>query len=109
MQQLCAFVVAVGVGVLTSACGGSDSAAYSPSPVPVRAGITVTGLTIFGPQVVPTGSDVTYSATATLSNGVITANVRPTIWSSENADVATIRSAPDGIGELNAKRQGIAT
>jgi Big-like domain-containing protein len=110
MQQGYALVLAVGVGVLVSACGGSDSpAASSPSPVPAPAGLTVTGLTIFGPQVVPTGSDVTYSATATLSNGVISANVRPTTWSSENGDVATIRSAPDGIGELNARRQGTVT
>jgi hypothetical protein len=109
MQQLYA-LVAVGVWVLVSACGGSDSpAASSPSPVLAPAGLTVTGLTIFGPQVVPTGSDVTYSATATLSNGAISANVRPTTWSSENGDVATIRSAPDGIGELNARRQGMVT
>ena len=110
MQKLYAFVLAVGVGALVSSCGESDSpAATSPSPVSARAGLTVTGLTIFGPQIVPTGSDVTYSATATLSNGAITANVRPTMWSSDNAEVATIRSAPDGIGELNAKRQGMAT
>ena len=110
MQQGYALVLAVGVGVLVSACGGSDSpAASSPSPVTAPAGLTVTGLTIFGPQVVPTGSDVTYSATATMSNGAITANVRPTIWSSDNAEVATIRSAPDGIGELNARQQGTVT
>jgi hypothetical protein len=35
--------------------------------------------------------------------------VRPTTWSSDNSDVATIRSAPDGIGELSAKRQGTVT
>lgn len=110
MQQLYAFVLAVGVGALVSSCGGSDNpATSSPSPVPARGGLTVTGLTIFGPQVVPTGSDVTYSATATLSNGVITANVRPTVWTTDNADVATIRTAPDGIGELNARRQGTVT
>jgi hypothetical protein len=110
MQQMFALVLAVGVGVLVSACGGSDSpAASSPSPVTAPAGLTVTGLAIFGSQVVPTGSDVTYSATATLSNGAINANVRPTIWSSDNADVATIRSAPDGIGELSARRQGTVT
>lgn len=110
MQQLHALVVAVGVGVLISACGGSDGpVASSPSPVTARAGLAVTGLTIFGPQIVPTGSDVTYSATATLANGVISANVRPTTWSSDNAEVATIRSAPDGIGELSARRQGTVT
>jgi hypothetical protein len=112
MQRLCAFVL-VGVGTLVSACGGSDRppASPSPSPSPVTvpaAGPMVTALTIVGPRVVPTGSDVTYSATATLTNGGSAANVRPTTWSSDNAEVATIRSAPDGIGELNAKRQGTA-
>jgi hypothetical protein len=109
MQRLYAFVLAVGLGALVSACGGSDSPpASSPSPVPPPAGLVVT-LTIVGPRVVPTGSDVTYSATAMFSNGGSTAKARPTTWSSDNADVATIRSALDGIGELDARRQGTAT
>src|SRR5262245_27512852 len=114
MQQLYVLVLAVGVGACVPACGGSDGPpASSPSPVSsgptVSGGLTVTSLAIVGPRVVPTGSDVTYSATAMLSNGGFTANVRPTIWSSDNADVATIKSAQDGIGELNAKRQGTVT
>jgi hypothetical protein len=44
-----------------------------------------------------------------MANGAIITNARPTLWSSANADVATIRSAPDGIGELNARRQGTVT
>jgi hypothetical protein len=80
MQQLYALVLAVGLGALVSACGGSDSPPVSSpsSPSPVPAVPTVTSLTIVGPRVVPTGSDVTYSATAMLSSGGTAAYVRPT-------------------------------
>jgi hypothetical protein len=87
-----------------SACGGPGS---TVSPTPVQ--VTVTALAIFGPQVVPTGSNVTYGTTATLSSGTAIMNGRSTIWNSDNADVATINSAADGIGELTARREGDAT
>jgi len=69
----------------------------------------VTNLAIIGPQVVLTGSSVTYSAIATLSNGATNRNARPTTWNADNADVAIIRSAPDGIGELTGLGPGTAT
>jgi hypothetical protein len=59
--------------------------------------------------VVPTGSNVTYSATAKMSSGSVLTRVRPVTWISDNADVAAMNSAPDGIGELSGRREGTVT
>jgi len=97
----------VGLAVFISACGGSDRSPASPTPSqPV---VTTANVAIVGPQVVLTGSSVTYSATATLSTGARISNARPTTWSIDNTDVAMINGASDGIGELTGRGQGTAT
>jgi hypothetical protein len=93
--------IAIGSGLYVLACGNA-----SVSPTPVAGASQVRSVEIVGPRVVPTGSDVTYSATAAMLNGVRVTNARPTAWTSDNPDVARILSAGDGIGELSAKREG---
>ena len=55
---------------------------------------------------VPTGSNVTYSATAKMASGSVLTRVRPVTWTTDNVDLAAINSAPDGIGELTGRREG---
>jgi hypothetical protein len=100
-------VVTAGLLIFTSACGGGSAPPSSPTAVPA-APPQVSSIDIVGPLVVPAGSDVTYSATVKLSNGGTFTNARTT-WTVDNRDVADIRSAPDGIGELRAKRPGTVT
>ena len=99
-------LLSVGLAVLLSACG--ESRRSPTSPAPLQPTFRVTNVAIVGPPVVLTGSSVTYSVTATLSSGGTVANAKPTTWSSDNADVATIDSASDGIGELTARGPGTA-
>jgi hypothetical protein len=58
---------------------------------------------------VPTGSNVNYSATAKMSSGSVFTRIRQVAWSSDNVDVAAMISAPDGIGELTGRREGTVT
>jgi hypothetical protein len=92
---------------LAVACG-HDSALPS-GPVAPTASSTITAIAVDGPRLAPTGSNVTYAASAMLSSGSKTPNVRPTAWTTDNTDVAVINSAPDGIGELTARREGMVT
>jgi hypothetical protein len=66
-------------------------------------------VSIVGPRIVPTGSDVTYTATATMASGAMFTNARPTAWSVDNSDIASVNSANDGVGELQGKREGTFT
>ena len=90
MRQLCV----VACLVLASACGGGGGSGNSPaSPTSL-----IAALTIVGPHVVPAGSSASYSATATSSTGAQITNPRPTTWSTDNTNVATIVSAvPAGL------------
>jgi hypothetical protein len=98
-----------GIALLVSGCGEHETPG-SPTPrPPPQVSPSVTSLAIVGPLVVPSNSNVTYSANATMSNGVVTGNVRPTTWSVDNASVATINSAADGVGELAARQEGKVT
>jgi hypothetical protein len=99
--------LALGLLLSASACGGDAASPASPTPVPTTA--SVSRLEIVGPFVVPAGSNVTYSATATMSNGSVLTRVRPVVWTSDNVDVAAINSAGDGIGELTGRREGMVT
>jgi len=111
MQRVSIVVIAVCIGLYISACGGSDGPVPSPSTVPAPSEVPASpqvSVEIVGPRVVPTGSDVLYSATAKLTNGVVT-NARPTTWTVDNVDVASIKSAPDGSGGFSAKQAGMVT
>jgi hypothetical protein len=95
-----------------SACGGHGSSPVpptSPSSRPIPAAVPVTNVAISGPQVVLSGSSVTYSVTATFADGTMIHNAAPTTWRTDNGDVATISSAPDGIGELTGLGPGTTT
>jgi hypothetical protein len=111
MQRRSVLGLAVGLGLYLSACGGSDttSPSPSPSPTPVPVAASVSTVSIVGPRVVPTGSDVTYTATATMTTGAVLTSVRPTAWSLDNGDIASVNSANDGVGELKGKREGTVT
>src|SRR5262245_23307250 len=113
MQRISILVIAVCLGLYISACGGNGGPATSPSTVPapsqVPASPQVGSVDVVGPRVVPVGSDVTYSATAKLTNGVVTTNARPTTWTVDNVDVASIKNAAGGFGEFTAKQAGMVT
>ena len=92
--------------VFVSACGGSSSSPVSPgSPPPSQLRATVTDLSINGSEVVPIGFTLTYTATATLSNGATITPAWPTSWSTDSGDVATI----DNSGRLTARGPGAVT
>jgi hypothetical protein len=90
-------LVTIGLTLPTCACNGDHP---SVAPTPLQPAPTITSITISGPHVVLTGSHATYSA---VGGG------RGTTWSTDNPAVATILSAPDGIGELKALAPGAVT
>lgn len=103
------FAVIAIAGLLT-ACGRDERIPTAPSTIsPGPPAPSVTGITIEGPHIVPTGSNVNYIATALLSNGGPLRNVRPVVWITDNPDVAIINSAPDGYGELTTRKAGVVT
>lgn len=97
----------VACAAFLAACGGGTP--FPAAPTTQAATTAITAVVIEGPQVVPTDSNVTYIATAVLGTGNKVRNVRPTVWSTSDADIATINSAGDGYGELTARRPGMVT
>lgn len=94
-----------GLLIILPACGGTPVSPSSPvRRTPETATAPATALVITGPEVVHTGSNVIYKATATLSNGVTIYNATGT-WDTDNPGVATI----DSNGALTAQRPGAAT
>ena len=92
--------------VIACACGNDNT---STSPTRTSSTSTITGIEVSGPLVVLTGTSVTYSSVTSFASGVSVQNQRGTVWSNDDASVATIRSAFDGIGELTAHRPGTVT
>jgi len=92
--------------VIASACGNDNT---PTSPTRTSSTSTITGIEVFGPRVVLTGTSVTYSSVTSFASGVSVQNQRVTVWSSDDASVVTIRSASDGIGELTAHQPGRVT
>ena len=113
LQRISVLVIALCMGWFISACNGGSSPAPSPTTVPAPMTVPslpqVSSVDIVGPRAVPAGSDVTYRATAKLANGGLLTNARPTTWTVDDPEAVSIRSAPDGIGELSAKRAGTVT
>jgi hypothetical protein len=96
--------IAVVLVVATPACRHEEATFASPTGTST---VTVTAVSIDGPRVVPTGSNVNYIASVGLSNGNTVRFARPIGWTIDNAEVATITSASDGFGELTALRPGV--
>jgi hypothetical protein len=83
-------VVAVAAG-----CGGKNPAAPSQAAAP-----TITGLAVIGADAVLTSLSVSYTVTATLTDGT-TRTVTPA-WTSSNPGVASV----DGVGRLEGRVHG---
>ena len=90
---------------MAARCGANPATFPTATP----AGPAVTSVYIYGPRVVLVGTSVTYSSVMSFGSGASATNLRSTVWSSDDASVATMRSAADGIGELTAYRSGKVT
>ena len=89
-----------------SACGGSPSAPVAPTPpstISTASSLTVTGLRIFGPEVMATGFVEVFVARVVYSNGS-TGAATPT-WKTDNPNIATI----DADGRVTARGPGSVT
>jgi hypothetical protein len=94
-----------------AACGGGGNSPLPTVPTAPAQSVNnnVSAVVIDGPRLVPSRSNVTYQAAAILASGNRINAVRPVAWTTDNSEIATIRSASDGYGELAAGRQGTVT
>jgi hypothetical protein len=99
------FSAIVCAGFASGCVGATSPLPAAPTTQPADNAVSVT---VEGPRLVPTDSNVTYFATATLASGTRIQGVRPISWTTDNGDIASINSAPDGVGELTARRAGMA-